>query len=563
MAISATRKRQFLLFTIVVYGLTFYAVYHATRTSISFLQTVIKLTEGFNVIILAVFTILNSALLWKLSTLALFGDLRLIEYEHIFERLPFTIINTVFMSSMFNEHDFFTVALFGLLLLYMKVFHWILKDRLEALLQTIQDSTRIANLIFTRFSLNLILLAVADYHIVSHCVSNSLSNSFGASTSVHLMIGMEFTMLLIDLLNLFLHASLSFYEFYRSQASNVLDNENIVNNGDDDDDDSQFTGLEGKFMYERIIDIFTRFLKAVIHTLMLIPFRMPIMLIKDVLWDFLTLYQNVTSLWKIWRNNKQLDDKLPTMTHEELQQIDNICIVCMDELLPESETQHHHSKIDAKYKPKRLPCGHVLHLYCLKNWMERSQTCPICRLAVFDETGNVVQSSASTTSRPSSAPTTTSNPVEERSTTAAPAAPAAPAADATLQRNDTSLAQEDQLQQEQQHTPQQQPNINSWYSFPIEESNDNSITFKLLDSRTNKPIPAKLLIDKKETITDNINDNPDSESHDRTDDQQAVKQKIIIPDELMNSSQTIEGLKRRVSELESQVQELNKRLRKD
>lgn len=563
MAISATRKRQFLLFTIVVYGLTFYAVYHATRTSISFLQTVIKLTEGFNVIILAFFTILNSALLWKLSTLALFGDLRLIEYEHIFERLPFTIINTVFMSSMFNEHDFFTVALFGLLLLYMKVFHWILKDRLEALLQTIQDSTRIANLILTRFSLNLILLAVADYQIVSHCVSNSLSNSFGASTSVHLMIGMEFTMLLIDLLNVFLHASLSFYEFYRSQASDVLNNENIVNNGDDDDDDSQFTGLEGKFMYERIIDIITRFLKTVIHTLMLIPFRMPIMLIKDVLWDFLTLYQNVTSLWKIWRNNKQLDDKLPTMTHEELKETDNICIVCMDELLPKSETQHRHNNIDAKYKPKRLPCGHVLHLYCLKNWMERSQTCPICRLAVFDETGNVVQSNASTNSRPASAgtatatATATSNPVEDSSTTAAPAV------DATPQPNATSSTQEAQLQ-EQQQTPQQQqqqPNINSWYSFPIEESNDNSITFKLLDSRTNKPISAQILIDKKETITDDSTN--DNESHDRLDDQQEVKQKIIIPDELINSSQTIEGLKRRVSELESQVQELNKRLRKD
>lgn len=563
MAISATRKRQFLLFTIVVYGLTFYAVYHATRTSISFLQTVIKLTEGFNVIILAFFTILNSALLWKLSTLALFGDLRLIEYEHIFERLPFTIINTVFMSSMFNEHDFFTVALFGLLLLYMKVFHWILKDRLEALLQTIQDSTRIANLILTRFSLNLILLAVADYQIVSHCVSNSLSNSFGASTSVHLMIGMEFTMLLIDLLNVFLHASLSFYEFYRSQASDVLNNENIVNNGDDDDDDSQFTGLEGKFMYERIIDIITRFLKTVIHTLMLILFRMPIMLIKDVLWDFLTLYQNVTSLWKIWRNNKQLDDKLPTMTHEELKETDNICIVCMDELLPESETQHRHNNIDAKYKPKRLPCGHVLHLYCLKNWMERSQTCPICRLAVFDETGNVVQSNASTNSRPASAgtatatATATSNPVEDSSTTAAPAV------DATPQPNATSSTQEAQLQ-EQQQTPQQQqqqPNINSWYSFPIEESNDNSITFKLLDSRTNKPISAQILIDKKETITDDSTN--DNESHDRLDDQQEVKQKIIIPDELINSSQTIEGLKRRVSELESQVQELNKRLRKD
>lgn len=517
MAISETRKRQFIVFSIFVYALTIYAVYNATRTSISFLQTVLRLTEGFNIVIITVFFTLNSVLLWKLSTSLLFGSLRLIEYEHIFERLPFTIINTMLMSSMFSEHDFLTVAIYGLLLLFMKVFHWILRDRLEALLQTIQESTTLSDLIFTRFTFNLVLLAIADYQIISHCVSNSLDNSFGASASVHLMMGMEFALLLIDLLNTTLHAALCFYEFYQSQTHG---RRNAVN---DDEDDTQFSGLEGKFIYERVIDISTRFLKTVLHALLLIPFRMPIMLIKDVLWDCLTLHQNAKGLWKIWRNNKQLDDKLPTMSEDQLRNTDNMCIICMDELIPEQDEGHTRN---TKNKPKRLPCGHVLHLYCLKNWMERSQTCPICRLAVFDEMGNVVQSTVPTT------------------------AEVTPTDEVNVPETVVERSQEQIQDNQQQMGEGQVAVLDSWYSFPVEETSENLVTFSMKNSATNETVPASLLIERKNA----------SERNDDDDDQVET---IIIPDEVVDHAQTIENLKRRVSELESQVEHLNKRVRKD
>ncbi|QID87973.1 E3 ubiquitin-protein ligase hrd1 [Saccharomyces pastorianus] len=540
--VPENRRKQLVVFIAVTYLLTFYCIYSATKTSVSFLQVTLKLNEGFNLMVLSIFILLNSTLLWQLLTKLLFGELRLIEHEHIFERLPFTIINTLFMSSMFHERYFFTVAFFGLLLLYLKVFHWIIKDRLEALLQSINDSTTMKTLIFSRFSFNLVLLALTDYQIITRCISSIYTNKNidVVSTSLYLMQVMEFTMLLIDLLNLFLQTSLNFWEFYRSQQSQSTENNHVVqdeledevdsgephavldnDDDEDDDDDRQFTGLEGKFMYEKAIDVFTRFLKTALHLSMLIPFRMPMMLLKDVVWDVLALYQSATTLWKIWRNNKQLDDTLITVTVEQLQNSaneDNICIICMDELIhsPNQQTWKNKNK-----KPKRLPCGHILHLSCLKNWMERSQTCPICRLPVFDEKGNVVQTTFTSNSTTTA---TTSTTTTARTT-----------ANQYVSTNETELIPTRTISHDVGIASSQNMNMsasmpassNTWYTFPLQQTDNTSgeskcSTYEFLISNSNEKensIPVKLTVESHE---------PNSEQG--REEEQGAQRRIVIPD---------------------------------
>lgn len=34
-----------------------------------------------------------------------------------------------------------------------------------------------------------------------------------------------------------------------------------------------------------------------------------------------------------------------------------------------------------------MKCGHILHLGCLKEWLERSDSCPLCRRKVFSNDG--------------------------------------------------------------------------------------------------------------------------------------------------------------------------------
>lgn len=36
---------------------------------------------------------------------------------------------------------------------------------------------------------------------------------------------------------------------------------------------------------------------------------------------------------------------------------------------------------------KKLPCGHLFHVHCLRSWLERQQTCPTCRSPVLAPEG--------------------------------------------------------------------------------------------------------------------------------------------------------------------------------
>ncbi|CCF55959.1 hypothetical protein KAFR_0A05240 [Kazachstania africana CBS 2517] len=547
--IVQSRKQQLVIFSMIIYLLTIITIFTSYKSSKTFLQCTIKLTQGINVLILAIFTALNLFLLWEFLRWILFGELRLIEHEHIFERLPFTIINVLFMISIFNEYQFFNALVFALILSVLKVFHWILKDRLESLLQSINDATDLKNLIFSRYMLNLAIFSVLDFWICSNTYrafrgydnNNSTNNNQNADSSnlmnknnltptnkkaLFLLFGMEFFVLFLDLINLAMHTVLNFYEFYCSQRATAHHNVNAGTDeeseeeADGDDDDANFNGLEGKFMYEKLIDVSTKFFKTIVHIFVLIQTKLQIMVLKDVVWDCLTLYQDSISLWKIYKNNKQLDDKLPTLSVNDVENDnDNICIVCMDDLVPSLHgkeavemTQADIDSISKSKRPKKLPCGHMLHLSCLKNWMERSQTCPICRLPVFDENGNVkpflhtttnnnmqpnndadVTSTTATNSR-----TDTSTPMTDVPTPTRTSASALTTSSIITQDFKNGITPIDSVE---------------WYAFEIDSISDarNEVKFNVRNaSSNNRSIPMKLLIERMEETAEGQIVIPDS-----------------------------------------------------
>lgn len=90
-----------------------------------------------------------------------------------------------------------------------------------------------------------------------------------------------------------------------------------------------------------------------------------------------------------YRNaTRDMNSRYPDATSEELQR-DGTCIICREEMRPwrqpEARPGGHgpRSPPDERQRPKKLPCGHILHFGCLRSWLERQQVCPTCRRSVF------------------------------------------------------------------------------------------------------------------------------------------------------------------------------------
>lgn len=60
---------------------------------------------------------------------------------------------------------------------------------------------------------------------------------------------------------------------------------------------------------------------------------------------------------------------LPNSSDQEILN-DNTCIICRD-------------KMEQITQLKKLQCKHVFHTKCLKRWIQRQQTCPICRNVIL------------------------------------------------------------------------------------------------------------------------------------------------------------------------------------
>lgn len=88
-----------------------------------------------------------------------------------------------------------------------------------------------------------------------------------------------------------------------------------------------------------------------------------------------------------------MNTRYPDATEEEVER-ENVCIICREEMRPYIPTQENpgpqgvHAAAQAqqrqRMRPKKLPCGHILHFACLRSWLERQQRCPTCRRPVLE-----------------------------------------------------------------------------------------------------------------------------------------------------------------------------------
>src|SRR5699024_11382052 len=92
-----------------------------------------------------------------------------------------------------------------------------------------------------------------------------------------------------------------------------------------------------------------------------------------------------------YRNaTRDMNERYPDATTEEVARED-VCIICREEMAPWQPPADQAvpgrpagtPRIPERLRPKKLPCGHILHFACLRSWLERQQNCPTCRRPVI------------------------------------------------------------------------------------------------------------------------------------------------------------------------------------
>lgn len=146
-------------------------------------------------------------------------------------------------------------------------------------------------------------------------------------------------------------------------------------------------------------------------------YGMPIHIIRDVAITIRSFYKRMSDFIRYRQATKDMNTRYPDASADEIQRED-VCIICREVMYASQrpygapdfqseqthlETNNHnrnrHKDSDGttaagneRFRPKKLPCGHILHYTCLRSWLERQQNCPICRAPVIVSTPNVSRS---------------------------------------------------------------------------------------------------------------------------------------------------------------------------
>lgn len=360
---SSVARRNFLIYSALSTVLTGVSISNVIHHKPNFYSLLILLSHGIHILVLSNFFIVVLILLGKVLQMLLFGELRLIEREHVYERSWLNLMNLLMAIAIFRDVNNLLMGILVLSLLFLKIFHWILVDRIQYVFQT---QTSIKGIVFQRTTLTLFLFLAFDYWMVKGCIESS----FSGTPDLYVIFGFDFALLFFDL----------FEEFGKS----VLNISEIwYLNNHEDEDVWEFKAILLK-TFEISLSV-VKLLAILFNVFILIgPLRMPVTVMRESYVTVSNLIGQISDLIRYRRASRELDKKLLNATLADFER-DDTCIICRDEMsvdVPKS----------TRLYPKKLNCGHVIHLGCLKSWMERSESCPLCRSPVFslDGNGNIV-----------------------------------------------------------------------------------------------------------------------------------------------------------------------------
>ncbi len=285
--------------------------------------------------------------LWVLAAFGLgakrlfLGELRAAELEMLTDNIRPTIMSLLFFLTIFRTNFNASFLSAVVLLLFFKAAHWVAEARVSSMESSPGDS----NLTHVRLGVLIGLLFFIDQSIVVWAASWTYSGG----PSLILLFGFEFCILAV------------------SAASNmVMFALNLISIKQD-----QTWHAKGTYV------LYLEFLASAVQSLVYLVFffiifryyGLPLHIIRSMYLTFASFQRSLAKLLTYRRAVSQMNHRYPDASADELLNADSVCIVCREEM----------------QAGKKLPCGHILHLECLRSWLQQDPTCPLCRKSVLVE----------------------------------------------------------------------------------------------------------------------------------------------------------------------------------
>jgi E3 ubiquitin-protein ligase synoviolin len=355
----------------------------------------------------------------------LYGPLRPIEVEQLYEKAWFAVTETCLAMTIFRGEigPWFLVMFFCLLA--GKVWGWIGEGRVEILEQ---QPPRNPRLFHTRLALSLALSVAFDLSMLEYIVSQVMRM---AKPDMMVMFGFEFAILSIMSISTGVRYGINLMEIGivrqqkelrrlelrkhrletakrnleeaqrvaempeteragQSDAMSVPDAMTALQRASDpiDDNEIEVEGWENKGRFVFYLDLSTDFFKLVVYLsfffILLVFYGLPIHIMRDVFLTTRSFFKRIADFMRYRTATRDMNERYPDATVDDIGRED-VCIICREEMRPYQPPgpgQPISNPAIERMRPKKLPCGHVLHFACLRSWLERQQACPTCRRSV-------------------------------------------------------------------------------------------------------------------------------------------------------------------------------------
>ncbi|XP_031495684.1 ERAD-associated E3 ubiquitin-protein ligase HRD1B-like [Nymphaea colorata] len=315
-------------------------IYHAFNSRRQFYPAMLYLsTSKISLVLLLNMGFVLMCILWKLVKRLFLGSLREAEVERLNEQSWREVMEILFAITIFREEFSVSFLVMVTALLLIKTLHWLAQKRVEY----IETTPTVPTLSHVRIVSFLVFLILVDCSFLYSSVAHLMRSR---EASVSLFFSFEYMILVTATVSTFLK-----YVFY---VSDML--------------------MEGQWERKAVYTFYLELIRDLLHLslyllfflVIFVNYGLPLHLIRELYETFRNFKIRVADYIRYRRITSNMNDRFPDATPEELNVTDATCIICREEMVT----------------AKKLRCGHLFHVHCLRSWLERQQTCPICRSLV-------------------------------------------------------------------------------------------------------------------------------------------------------------------------------------